>query len=591
MSLNQELSTVFSTMAAILEIKGEPVFKAIAFGKVSRILGDMTLDIATVCKDGELDEIEGIGPSSRRIIEEYCKTGRSTDYDELSASVPAGLIPLLSISGLGPKTIALLWKQRQITSLAELIDAMDQGKLEGLKGIGEKKIEQIRQGIALHAQASGRVPIIEALPLAQTIVERLRKLPGIANIEIAGSLRRGSATVGDIDIVCAARDEDSARIIAADFVKIPEAQRVLAHGQTKASILTSAGVQVDLRIVAPENFGAALLYFTGSKHHNVKLRGRAQDMEMTLNEWGLYRLAAYEKAAKKPGAAPAIKAVAGETEASVYSALGLAMIEPELREDRGEIEAAAAGTLPKLISPGDIKGDLHCHTTASDGTASILEMARAAQALGYKFLALTDHSKSQVIANGLSAERLLKHAADIRAAGRQLKGITLLAGCEVDILVDGRLDFDDDVLRELDIVVASPHVSLRQDTAKSTDRLLRAIENRYVNVIGHPTGRLINQRAGLPLDFPRIFAAAAKTGTALEINASWPRLDLDETQARAAAAAGAMLAIDTDAHSTAGLGGMPLGIQVARRAWLGPANVINCLPPARLLEFIARKRK
>jgi DNA polymerase (family 10) len=334
-----------------------------------------------------------------------------------------------------------------------------------------------------------------------------------------------------------------------------------------------------------------LQYFTGSKEHNVKLRSLANDKGMTLNEWGLYKLSDYDKADKKVGEAPSILAIAGRSEEEIYKALGLATPEPHIREDRGEIEAAGAGKLPTLISVKDIRGDLHTHTTASDGSNSILEMAEAAKALGYEYLAITDHSKSQVIANGLTAQRLLRHIKDIHRAGEQIKGITLLAGCEVDILADGRLDFEDAVLAELDIVVASPHISLKQERDKATDRLLRAIENPYVSIIGHPTGRLIHRREGLPLHFERIFQAAAKSGTALEINGAYPRLDLNDVQAKAAITAGVLLAVDTDAHSTGGLAAMEIGITVARRAWAKKKDVINCLSLKELRAFIARKRK
>jgi DNA polymerase (family 10) len=367
-------------------------------------------------------------------------------------------------------------------------------------------------------------------------------------------------------------------------------QKVLAQGITKTSVLTTDGLQVDLRIVPAENLGAALLYFTGSKEHNVRLRSRAIDQGMTLSEWGIYRTADYDKSAKKPGEAPPVKAVASRTEADVYKVLGLPYIEPELREDRGEIDAAAAGKLPDLIELKNIRGDLHCHTTASDGADSILAMAEAAIERGYQFLAITDHSKSSAIANGLSVERLLAHIKAIHKVREQVKGLTLLAGSEVDILADGHLDYEPEVLAELDFVVASPHVALRQEREKATDRLVRAIESRYVNVIGHPTGRLIDMREGLPVDFARIFRAAAATGTALEINGAFPRFDLNDAAARSAAEAGAMIAVDTDAHGTGGLANMMFGVEVARRAWLCSRQVINCLTPAKLREFISRKR-
>jgi DNA polymerase (family 10) len=590
MSLNSELSELFRLFAALMDIRGESTFKAIAFSKVSRILKDTTIDLRQAVESGSLTQIEGIGASSQRIIEQYVKTGRSDDFDEVAASVPAGLIPMLDIPGLGPKTIALLWKQRNVTTLEDLVKAIDEGKLIGLKGIGDKKIDAIKQGIAQRSAAGKRSGIIDALPIAEALVQRLRQLPLVRMAEMAGSLRRHCETIGDVDLVCAPKDDAAGAAVSAAFVKFPEVQRILVQGSTKASVITAGGMQVDLRVVPAENFGAALQYFTGSKEHNVKLRGLALQRKMTLNEWGLYRLDAYEKAEKRAGAAPPIKPVASKSEQEIYQALGLSWIEPELREDRGEIEAARDAMLPRLIEPADIRGDLHCHTTASDGQNSIEEMAEAAIQRGYEFLAITDHSKSQVIAKGLTAQRLMEHAAQIRRVGERLRKITLLAGCEVDILADGRLDFEDAVLAELDIVVASPHVALKQDTNKATDRLLRAIDNRYVNVIGHPTGRLIFGREGLPLNLGRIFAAAAQSGTALEINAGYPRLDLSDANARGAIAAGARLSINTDAHSVGGFDEMQYGLHVARRAWASSKDVINCLTAAQLRAFIARKR-
>ena len=590
MSLNHELSRLFETMAAVMEIKGEVAFKAIAFHKIARLLKDTSIDLREAFEQNRLGEIEGIGKSSQKVIEEYLKTGRSTDFDELTASVPAGLLPLLQIPGLGPKTISLFWKQRKITNLEELVKALDSGALEGLKGIGEKKLVAIKQGIDFLSQSKGRLGIGEALPIAESLVERLRAIKSVKQAEIAGSLRRRKETIGDVDLVCSLKDDTQGPMVAGEFVTFPEVERILGVGGTKASVLTVGGLQVDLRIVPADNFGAALLYFTGSKDHNVKLRGMALDQGLTLSEWGLYKLSEYDKTQKKTGFPPPITPVASKSEAEVYKKLGLPFVEPEMREDRGEVDAAKANALPKLIDRSHIRGDLHSHTTASDGTASIEQMAEAAMALGYEFLAITDHSKSQTIANGLSVERLLKHIKEIHKVGERMKGIKLLAGCEVDILADGSLDYEDAVLAELDFIVASPHAALRQDAAAATARILRAIEHRYVNVIGHPTGRLINRREGLPLSFARLFKAAAANGTAMEINSGYPRLDLNDVNARAAIEAGVMLSINTDAHSTDGFEEIPYGVSVARRAWVKPQNVINCLSWKELTAFIARKR-
>jgi DNA polymerase (family 10) len=441
--------------------------------------------------------------------------------------------------------------------------------------------------------------IADALPVAQSLLGQLRRVKGVVQAEMAGSLRRRRETVGDVDLICAVADETDGEFISSEFVKLPEVARVLGQGSTKASILTASGLQVDLRIIPREHFGAALMYFTGSKEHNVKLRSRALDRGMTLNEWGLYKITIEKKAEggrsggrveKQTAHAPKGKPVAAAAEKDVYKALELEFIEPELREDRGEIDAAEAGKLPKLITLKDIRGDLHMHTTASDGTRSIEEMAQAARERGYAYIAITDHSKSQVIANGLTPERLRQHIAAIRKADERVKGIRILAGSEVDILVDGRLDYEDDLLKELDIVIASPHVSLKQDEKKATDRMLRAIDNKYVNVIGHPTGRLIGGREGLPLDFAKVFERAAKAGVAMEINSGYPRLDLNDENARHAVGAGCRLAIDTDAHSIEGLEEIEWGIGVGRRAWVTSPTVVNCMAFEQLCDFLKHRR-
>lgn len=587
MSVNAELSDLFARFAALMDLKGESAFKSIAFSKVSRLLKDATFDIAEAARSGQLAKIEGIGPSSRKIIEEVLATGKSTDFEQVAADIPPGLVRMLDIPGLGPKTVRLFWQERNITSVEQLEKAIADGTLAGLKGVGEKKIQAIAEGIALMKASVGRVGIAEAEAVALSLLERLRGLPQVQKAEIAGSLRRRKETIGDVDLVCCLKPgHDDGEAVTRAFAAFPGVQRVLGQGGTKASVLTESGLQVDCRVVPSDNFGAALMYFTGSKEHNVRIRGIAQQMGMTLSEWGLYDAKAHEKADKQTGKPPRLAPVAAATETDIYRALGLPLIPPELREDRGEVDRP----LPTLITESDLRGDLHTHTTASDGQHSIEQMALAAKALGYAFLAITDHSKSQVIANGLSAERLLQHIADIRAAQAKVKGIRLLAGSEVDILADGSLDYPDDILRQLDWVVASPHVALRQDPDKATARLIRAIENPYVHLIGHPTGRLIGSREGLHLVFPRIIAAAKATGTALEINAGYPRLDLSEVPARMAAEAGVMLSINTDAHSIDGFTERRWGIGVARRAWITPQQVINCFTLPQLEKWMKRKR-
>jgi DNA polymerase (family 10) len=597
MSLNDDLAGLFETLAKLMELKGETVFKVIAFTKVARIIRESNFDLRECMQNNTLCDIEGIGKASQQIIEEYIQTGKSTVFEEVAASVPAGLVPLLTIEGLGPKTIHQIWQQAKVTSIDELEKALASGALKGIKGLGEKKIATIKAGVEAYkarlsdgtSDAPRRYGIAEAMAAAEPLLEHVRKLPGVLRAEIAGSLRRRKETAADVDLIAAVKRTGDGAAISDAFSKISGVIQILGRGESKTSVKVANGMQVDLRIVPEENFGAALLYFTGSKEHNVKIRGMALRKKLTLNEWGLYKLDEYEKATKETAKPPHAVPVASRTEADVYEKLGLPFIEPELREDRGEIDAARESRLPKLIARADIRGDLHTHTTASDGTASIEEMALAAKALGYEYLAITDHSKALAMARGLTVDRLMKHIEEIHRVSDRIKGITLLAGSEVDILVDGRMDYDDDVLRELDIVIASPHVSLKQDTERATTRLLRAIDNKYVNFVAHPTGRLINGRAGLPLDFDRVFEAAAQSGTALEINSGYPRLDLNDVNARNALAAGCTLTINTDSHTPV-FEEINWGIMVARRAWVEPRNVLNCMKLPELKKFLAAKR-
>lgn len=597
MPLNQELSLLFARIAQMMELKGENTFKVLAFQRVSRLLENLTVDLRQCVAEGTLGKIEGIGKSSQQIIEEYLNSGKSTVHDELAETIPPGLGDLLRIEGLGGKTIHQLWKERDITSITDLETALDTGALVGLKGFGEKKIANLKQGVELFKQrATGgdggvrRLGIGEVIEPAEHLLEQVRALPGVARAELAGSYRRRRETIADIDIVAAVDGPALGESITQAFTTLDTVIQTVGQGATKASVKISNGMQADLRVVPTEHLGAALLYFTGSKEHNVKIRGLAQKKNLTLNEWGLYRLDEYDRVEKQTAQAPPIAPVASRTESDIYAALDLQFVEPELREDLGEVEAAADGTLPTLVTSADLRSDLHTHTTASDGQGTIEQMIEAALAIGYSAIAITDHSKAQAIANGLTAQRLLAHIADIRKAAARYKDILVLAGAEVDILADGSMDYEDAILAELDIVIASPHMALRQPPDKATDRLKRAIEHRYVNLIAHPTGRLINRREGIAPDFNVLFPLAARTGTAMEINASYPRLDLNDRNARAALAAGVTLSINTDAHSPEGVGQSALGIDVARRAGATKKQVLNCFTPAQLKKFLSRKR-
>ena len=584
--VNSRLSRVFLQMADVLEVLGANRFKVIAFQKAARVLGELAVDVSAM-DASELRSIEGIGKGMAERIEQFIKTGRLTEAAELFEQVPPGVVKMLDIPGLGPKTVSMLWREAGLEDIPQLTKALDTGELEKLKGFGKKKIENIRKNLAFLEQAGKRVRLGQALPLAMWFVEQLGKLKQVKRIDYAGSLRRGKETIGDIDLLVEGKAEGAPAIMEA-FTQLDIVADVIAKGETKSSIRTderSGQLQVDLRVVPAESYGAALMYFTGSKEHNVRLRERAIGMGMKLNEWALEK--------QDTG-----KAVAGKTEEAVYKALKLAWIPPEMREDRGEVavaessyKAGEAIAGPRLIDLKDIKSDLHTHTAASDGRWTIEQNALAAAERGYHTVAITDHSKGQVQANGLSDARLEKHIIAIREVAAKLKDrITVLAGSEVDIHADGTLDYPDSLLKELDVVVASPHGALSQDPATCTKRFLKAMENPYVTIMGHPTGRLIGRREGLSPDMNALFKAAAQRGIAMEINANHWRLDLRDTHARAAIVAGVKLSINTDAHGEADLDQLPYGILTARRAGVTKKDVINCMTKASLMKWLKSRR-
>lgn len=596
-SANQEVARRLSQMAQVLEILGGDRFRINAFEKAARVLEELDRDIASIGPDlKKLQELPGIGKGMASRIAEYLTTGHIRDCDQVLARVPSGLIELLDVPGLGPKTIALFWRQAGITGLADLKAKLQSGNLGDLPGIGPRKIEILLKGIEFlestrtpaptgdRADISApttRVRLGQALPLARWFVEQLGNLPGVRHVDYAGSLRRGKETIGDLDLLVAAEAKDTPAIMQA-FLKLRAVMEPLAQGPTKTSVRVKVNgqwLQVDLRVVPPQSYGAALMYFTGSKEHNVALRERALKRGLRLNEYALAK-------SDDPAAV-----VAATTENDIYRALDLDFIPPELREDRGEIDLAAAHSLPALLRFNDIRAELHTHTTASDGVWSIEEMARACAERGFHTVAVTDHSKSQPQAGGLNAQRLEDHILAVRTAAKKLKNkITILAGSEVDILPDGGLDYPDSLLAQLDIVVASPHASLSQEPAKATKRLLKAIENPYVTILAHPTGRMINARPGLSPDIGALIAAAAQRGIALEINANNHRLDLRDTHARAAIAAGVKLSINTDAHGATDLDELLYGVLTARRAGATASDVINCFSRPALLAWIKSTR-
>jgi len=502
---NNAVSELFSQMADIMEILGEDHFRINSYRKVARIISDMPVDIETMLANGELAKTPGIGKSSLAKIEEFVKTGKITAHQQLLAKIPPKLLQLLAIPGMGPKGVKAVYQELNVTNSTELKTAIESGCLAQLPGFGDKKAAAIAKGIEFLEKSAGRIRLDQALEAAETVKEFLNSLPGIQKIQTAGSLRRRAETIGDVDILISAAK--GGQIIQA-FTKAAFVQQVLAAGPTKGSAIiqtTTCPVHVDVRVVGKKSFGAAAQYFTGSKQHNVRLREIALKGKLKLNEYGLFK---------------ADKMIAGPIEEEIYQKLGLDYIEPLLREDRGEIDAAKTHSLPELIQQKDIKGDLHVHTNASDGNCDISEIAAAAKRLGYKYICVTDHSRSSAIANGLSPKRLAGQIRQIRKLDEQLKGITILAGTEVDILADGSLDFDNKLLAELDFVIAAIHSGLSGLREKVTMRTLKAMDNPYVNCIAHPTGRLIGRREPMDIDIAAVIKHAAQTHTALEVNAN-----------------------------------------------------------------------
>ena len=571
---NADVARVFEEIADMLEIKGEDPFRINSYRRVARTINDLAGDINEVAGRGALDALPGVGKASAAKIQELLQTGDLGLRRELALQVPRSLLKLLEIQSVGPKKVALLWKERGIESVEDLKAAIQAGKLEGLKGFGTKSIEQIAHGIEFLERSAGRTRLGDGWLVATLVRDTLLAVKGVQRVEPAGSLRRGRETVGDLDLLCIA--DDGERIVR-EFTGLAGITQVLAAGGTKGSVRfelrPGQSVQVDLRVVPAESFGAAWQYFTGSKEHNVHLRELAVKRGWSLNEYGLTK---------------GDRVIASRTEEDIYAALDLPWIPPELREDRGEFELK---TIPSdLLTVAHIRGDLHMHTTASDGRNTIEEMAAAAQACGYKYICIADHSQSSAIANGLKPERLRQHIKDVRAAGRQMKGFTIWVGAEVDILSDAKLDYPDELLAELDFVTASVHFGMGNDVTANTRRTLAAIRNPYVNCIGHPTGRLINERDAMPLDIEAVAKEAARTGTALEINANHYRLDLKDQHARLAHELGAMISINTDAHAIDQLDQMRFGVITARRAGLCKKDVLNTRTAKEIAEFVASKR-
>jgi DNA polymerase (family 10) len=570
--INEDVARIFERMARVLAFKGRDRFRIIAYERAAISIRDLEEDLASIAKQGRLQEIPGIGKDLSEMIKEYIRTGSIRRYELECKGIPPGLIELMGIPGLGPKTLALLYKKFRIASLEDLQNCLDRAAETKLKGFGQKKIENIRRGIGLWLASRQRMLIGVALPLAENLLSELRKIKLIERAELAGSLRRRRETIGDVDVLIVSKDSPKALRKAAN---LPLVKQVLGLGDTKATLIIEGGIQVDIRAVAKESYGAAMQYFTGSKQHNVHLRTLARERGLKFNEYGVFR---------------GEKRLAGEDEAGMYALMDMPVIPPEIREDRGEIEAALAGRLPHLIDLSDLRGDLHTHTDYSDGKNTIEEMVEHAAQLGYEYIALTDHSPSQRIAHGLDLDRLERKFAEIESLRNKRRGRPphILFGTEVDILPDGALDYTDEVLARFDVVVAAVHSVFRRGE-NVTERLIAALSNPRVHILGHPTSRLIGSREPLEFDFDRVVKAAIKTGVALEVNGSMYRLDLNDSMGRAAQDAGAFLVISSDAHSIPQMDQIRYGVFQARRAWIEPRAVINTWPFARLKKWLEQK--
>jgi DNA polymerase (family 10) len=566
---NKAIAHVFYETADLMEVNGDDSFRIRSYRRAAEALEGHPQQVSELLDEPKkLLGIPGIGKGMAANIQELCREGKLSQHQELLQKYRPSMLELLKIQGLGPKTIALLWSAFQVSDLAGVEQLARDGKLRELPRMSEKSEQKILKAIEDYRRISGRFLLDEADRTAEKLTEHLQQVEGIEKITPAGSLRRGRETVGDLDVLitgpCCMNEQQRAALIE-EILRFPGIVQVLAKGDNKVSFKLRSGMQVDVRMLPAESYGAALQYFTGSKNHNVTLRQRALKMGFTLNEYGLSRLDDNHR-------------VAGTTEEEIYNTLNLDFIPPELRESCGEIEAAAEHRLPKLITVEELRGEVHMHTVETDGRCTIDEMAQAARQRGYQYIAITDHSKNLAFANGLDDKRAVEHIARIRAANEQTEGITIMAGIEVDILADGTLDLSDAVLEQMDVVVASVHSAFNQEPGQMTDRLLRAIDNQNVSILGHPTGRLLLRRDAYQFDMDAILKAALKNKVAMELNAYPDRLDLNDVHLRMARERGVKIVINTDAHHTSHFEKIKYGILQARRAWLTAADVLNTLP-------------
>jgi DNA polymerase (family X) len=571
---NADIAAVFGEIADLLEIRGDNPFRIRAYRNAARTIGEFRSDIKTLFDSGaELPKLPGVGADLAGKIHEIAASGSCALLNQLRHQFPAAISELLRIPGLGPKRVRLLYDELQVRTLDDLRKAAREGRIRDVPGFGEKMEGQILRAVEAKATGSRRFLLTTATQYGESLLAYVRKIPNVKQAEIAGSYRRMRDTVGDLDILACVAAEAEAAGVMEKFCAYDEVKDVLARGEARASVVLKAGLQVDLRLTAAANHGAALHYFTGSKAHNIAVRRIAQGRGLKLNEYGVFR---------------GRERIAGGTEASVFDAVGLPYIEPELREDRGEIEAARGGRLPKLIMLSDLRGDLHVHTKASDGRNTVMEMAQAARAAGLTYIAITEHSRRLAVARGLDPQRLTKQIDEIDRLNTELTGITILKGIEVDILEDGSLDLPDAVLARLDLVIGAVHSAFNLPRRRQTARLTRAMNHRYFTLLAHPGGRLIGSREPIDIEMLRIVREAKQRGCYLELNAQPDRLDLQDVHCQMAREEGVLVSVNSDAHSTLDFGHLRFGIGQARRGWLAPADVLNARTLAQLRPLLQR---
>jgi DNA polymerase (family 10) len=590
---NSEVVKLLQEIGKLLELKGENPFRVRSYEKAAQNIASLTEPIENFVSNDKLETIPGVGEGIAKKIKEYLETGRLKYFDDLKRDFPEGLLEILSVPGIGPKTAKTLYEELKIRSVRELEEAAKEHRLRELRHLGEKTEENILRGIELLKKGGERILLSTALFLAKPILEELKKCEEVKDLDLAGSIRRKKETIKDIDILCSAKRSD---VVMSKFVSLPQVKEILAQGETKSSVILDEGIQVDLRVIKPESYGAALMYFTGSKDHNIALRELARKKGYKINEYGLFKLGKSSSRVsiqgKEPGSAksPGEKWVAGRTEQEVYKRLGLQYIPPEIREASGEIESALKNKIPRLIEEKDIRGDLHVHSRYSDGAGKLSEIAEKAKGMGLEWVGICDHSQSLKVAGGLDPDTVYEKVKEIKKFNQKSKEFKLLCGMEVDILSDGSLDYDDELLSQLDLVIAAIHTGFKQSEEQLTERIVSAMENRYVHMIAHPQGRLLGKREPYALNMEKVLRTAQKTHTFLEINAYPERLDLYDIYCRKAKELGILVGIGTDAHTLNQIENLYLGVAVARRGWLERKDILNTLSYNELINALGKKK-